>query len=302
MDLNTNDIVVIGAGCVGQTLTASFLKSNKNNRVFLISSHRSVRKTRMHGITIQGAIEQTFFPNEQFIVKTSLTKKVLSKFNISKNTVIFLATKAYSAVNSLTVISDLLLSEDYKLSIICLQNGLGIEEEITAAIQQTKAISILKGHVFSALHSRGNAIFAYKGDLIIQKPPTTYKNLEIIFGNPGSGIFNLKLVENILPAIYPKLVVNCVCNPLTVIFNKSLGVLRAHSDSITRRICHEVYKVGIAEGIYFGSSDYLVQIVFRAMEEYAEHYSSMYLDMKAGKKQKLTELMVLLWLLQRQIK
>lgn len=283
-----NDIVVIGAGCVGQGITASFLSSNKNNRVFLIPSARTMRKIQEHGISIQGAVENTFRPGAHFIVENNLKKETLLKYTIVNNPIVFLTTKSYDAVSSLATIQDL-LRPPYKPSIICLQNGLGTEETIKTAIKPFK-VPVLKGHVISALHQRSNAIFAYKGDLLIQQHDASSSILKAIVGDQDNSLFNLKISTNIMHAIYPKLTVNCVCNPLTVIFNQTLGSLRTDYEPLIRIICHEVYEVATAQGFYFESSDYLVKIVLEAMEKFSEHHSSMYLDIMAGKKTEIDQI------------
>jgi 2-dehydropantoate 2-reductase len=276
-----NDIVVIGAGCIGQGITASLLMSNKNNRVFLIPSVRTVKRIQEHGINIQGAVETTFSPGRNLIVEEELIEDTLTKYNISKRPIIFLATKDNLATQCLSTVQALLQPPN-KPAIICLQNGLGTEESIRTAVKPLSAL-VLKGHVFSALHQRGSSVFAYKGNVIVQQHPDFNKTLKTIFGNQDSGIFNLKLSDNILHAIYPKLTVNCVCNPLTVIFNENLGSLRLNHESLIRSICDEVYNIATAQGLYFESSTYLAGFVLETMEKYSAHYSSMYLDVAAGK-------------------
>lgn len=91
-------------------------------------------------------------------------------------------------------------------------------------------------------------IFAYKGRIIVGNNSNEIsKDLKTIFGLPDSSIFNLEISPDILQAIYPKITVNCVCNPLTVIFNQNLGFIRTQYEPLIRMICSEVYVVALCK-------------------------------------------------------
>lgn len=99
---SNNDIVVIGGGCIGQAITASFLKSSANNRVFLIPSDRTIHKIKNEGIVINGAIDGTYKPNQNFIVTNSINRKIMNECRLSANSHVFLSTKADNVISSLS--------------------------------------------------------------------------------------------------------------------------------------------------------------------------------------------------------
>lgn len=281
------DIIVVGAGCIGQGVAASLLKSNIKNRIFLIPSPRHIHQIEKEGICVRGAIKNQFTPNERFIVKSNLNKESIEKYQISEKPHVFLATKARDVISSLTSIQDLLFS--HNPGIVCLQNGLGTEKDVRLATSSFK-VTVLKGHVTSAIHQKGNSIFAYQGEIIVEKDKFFSEKLEYAFGPKDSSIFNLKISSNILQSIYPKIALNCACNPLSVIFNENLGALGDNYENLIRVICHEVYIIASAQGIYFDSSNNLADIVLKMMKKYSEHYSSMYYDNSSGKKTEIDQI------------
>ncbi len=280
-----NDIFVIGAGCIGQGLTASLLKSNMANRVFLIGKMEHVRKIKEVGMTLQGAVEEKFSPNKQFVVSDKINYDLLSEHKIAENPVVFSSTKASDAVSSLSMFRDTLST--LHPTLICLQNGLGLEKEIEKLFPLLNA-TVLKGHVFGAVHKKTDDIFAYKGRIIIGNNDIEIsRKLKTIFGQADNTIFNLEISHNILQAIYPKVAVNCVCNSLSVILNQNLGSIRTQHEPLIRMICNEVYTVAASQGISLSSADNVAEIVLDTMSKFSSHYSSMYLDHQAGK---LTEI------------
>lgn len=270
-----HDIVVIGAGCIGQGLTASLLLSNPANRIFLLCSKPSLQKIQGRGIHIEGCIQGVFKPSERLIVLEQLTQHTLQHYAINRHPTIFLATKTYAVLNSLHRIKEALYH--LKPALLCLQNGLGTEQLVKTATYLFD-VPVLKSQIFSALHRRGEAIFSYPGRLIVEHYPGIDRQLSVLFGQTNQGLFQLEMATDILMAIYPKLVVNCVCNPLTVIFNKNLGFLRHHYEALIRAICQELRQLALVLGLSFSFSQELPDLVLTTMENYAEHHSSMHMD------------------------
>lgn len=276
-----HDIFIIGAGCIGQGLTASLIRNNLSNRVFLISKTEHIHKIQTVGMNLMGVIEESFKPGRRFVVSDKIDNGLLSKYRVHQKPTVFLSTKASDAVSSLDPFKSALST--LCPTVICLQNGLGIEQEVARVFPPFHA-KVLKGHVFGAVHKKMDSIFAYKGRIIVgsnNEEITT--GLKTIFGPPDSSIFNLEVSSNILQAIYPKVAVNCVCNPLTVILNKNLGFIRANYEPLIRMICSEVYVVAHLQGINLSSSEDLAEIVLDTMFKFSSHYSSMHLDHQSGR-------------------
>ncbi len=279
-----NDIFIIGAGCIGLSLTASLLNSNGRNRVFLIGRTPEIQKIQDVGVTVTGAVEAKYVPHEQFIASDTISRDLLIDYQVRPKSIVFLSTKTCDAVASLAPFQRIL--SPLHPVVICLQNGLGIEEKVEKVFRSSQA-TILKGHVFGAVHKKEGSLFAYKGRIIVgNRDPEITGDLREVFGQPNSGIFDLEISPNILKAIYPKVAVNCVCNPLTVILNQNIGLIKTHYEPLVRMICREVYEVARSQEIDLSSIEELTEIVLETMRAFSSHYSSTYLDHQEGERQK----------------
>lgn len=281
MQRQSNDLFVIGAGCVGQGLAVSLLKNNLFNRVFLVTKTEQLHKIQKAGITLTGAVKGNFIPNERFVILDKINKNSFLQYKIAKNPIVFLTTKANDAVSSLYPFQQIL--SDLRSIVICLQNGLGIEQEVKKTFSSLY-VKVLKGHVFGAVHKTPESLFAYKGSLVVERlNDACSERLKNIFLLQNDSVFNLEISSNILQAVYPKIAINCVCNPLTVIFNQPLGFIKTQYESLIRMICREVYEIALSQNVELPSFEGLIDIVLRAMSKFSNHYSSMYLDLQSGK-------------------
>lgn len=276
----THDIVIIGAGCIGQGLAASLLLSHPNNRVFLIPSSRSFEHIKRHGIKVQGKVNQHFLPDQRLVVTDQLSQSNWQQHQMNESPSIFLATKTYDVLSSLRLLKDVLYH--LKPTLVCMQNGLGTEQAVRAATQLFD-VPVLKSQVFSAIHRSGDAIFSYSGRLIIEDHPAINESFNALFTKTEHSLFVLEIAPDIFQAIYPKLVVNCVYNPLSVIFNQNLGFLKNHYEPLIRAICEELFKLAFTLGLHFSFAEELMAIVLATMENYSNHFSSMYLDVYHNK-------------------
>lgn len=67
-------------------------------------------------------------PNEQFITSDKINNDLIVKYKIRQKPTVFLSTKASDAVASLMPFQN--TSSTLCPTVICLQNGLGVEQEI----------------------------------------------------------------------------------------------------------------------------------------------------------------------------
>lgn len=85
--------------------------------------------------------------------------------------------------------------------------------------------------------------------------------------------------NNIRPALWRKLAVNCVINPLTALQECKNGELRDFPEEI-KKVTHEVAAVIEREGHHI-SADELLDYVYQIIENTAENVSSMLQDIRA---------------------
>ncbi|MDQ5956888.1 MAG: ketopantoate reductase family protein [Candidatus Rhabdochlamydia sp.] len=276
-----NDIFVIGAGCIGQGLVVSLLKSNISNRVFLVSKTKQLQKIQKNGITLTGVVEGRFTLSKRFVVVDKIYRDFFLKYKIAKSPIVFLTTKARDIASSLYLFQQGL--SDLGSIVICLQNGLGLELEVENALNSLST-KVLKGQVFGAIYKNAESLFAYKGSILVERfSETCSERLKKIFHYQNDSVFNLEISSNILQAIYPKIAINCVCNPLTVILNQPLGSIKIQYEALIRMICNEVYRIALSQSIELSSLEDLSNNVLEAMSRFSSHYSSMYLDFQYGK-------------------
>ena len=258
--MSFNKIYVLGAGAIGSVYGA-FL--SKNNDVTIIGNKAHVEAVNSRGLSISGAINGTFYPKAKSVID-----------DIPEKTLIILTTKAYDSVSAVKNIKNLLKSDTV---ILVLQNGLGNEELVKEAVEG-KA-KVLRGlTTMAAEFFEPGKVKFWNGETIVEANSTS-KMIAETFVKCG---LKVQVSDNIKFEVWKKLVVNCVVNPLTAIFQvRNFEILSDVLSQVRREIVEECVKVGKAEGINFPSNLYE-----KINEEIAGYtnFSSMCQDIMKGRK------------------
>jgi len=255
-----SSIFILGAGGIG-SIYGAFL--SKKNDVTLIGHKAHVDAVNSKGLSISGDV------NEDFRLKSDT-----EIYEIPEKTLIILTTKAYDSAEAMRKISDLLKEDTV---ILILQNGLENEEPVKSIVGNHTVI--LRGiTAVAAEFFEPGIIRFWNGETIIEQNASGEK-IASIFNACG---LKTTLTNNITKEIWNKVVVNCVVNPLTALFQVRNYEIASDSLKPTRRqIVEECAKVGNAEGIGFGAN--LAENIDSEILNYT-NFSSMYQDIIKGKR------------------
>lgn len=253
-------IVILGAGAIG-SIYGAFL-SNRNN-VTLIGSKTHVQAVNSKGLSVSGDADETFYLNAETEIH-----------EIRENTLIILTTKAYDSANAIGKIRNLLKDDTV---ILVLQNGIGNEEIVRRATGD-------KAHVLRGLTAMAaeflepGSIRFRNGETVIEKSRIAEKIVEAF----NESILKARVSDDIKKDLWSKLVVNCVVNPLTALFQvRNHEILSRSLETIRHGIVRECVEVGRAEGVNFPER-FEVEVDER-ISDY-KNFSSMCQDVMMGKR------------------
>jgi len=253
-------IFALGAGAIGSTYGA--LLSQRNN-VTLIGRKAHVDAINKNGLTLSGDV------TGKFLVKAETASK-----EIPSDTLILLTTKAYDAAGAVTSIKSLLRKDTV---ILVLQNGLGIKD-IVEKVVEDKA-EVVRGLVtLAAEFFEPGKISLWQRETMLEHTRTS-ERIARVFNASG---LKTKISNDMQEEIWKKLIVNCVANPLTAIFQVRNNEIMVDSlKEIRHKIMQECIVVGKAEGI--GLESNLEECIERKIASYT-NYSSMCQDLMKRKK------------------
>ena len=227
-----NKIVVLGAGAVGSTLGAA-LEEKYSSSITLIGRKSHVDKINSDGLSIEGKISKNIKIKAQTKIDFSL-----------EDTLLIVSTK-------ITVLSDAIKEiipfiKD-TTTILLIQNGYGAKNIAKEALKGV----LSEKNIFQAIISMG-AIFKepgiinfFGGGIKVEKPFTETEYSEVL----KDTFLDFKATRFINKAIWYKLIINSVVNPLSVIFKaKNKVIAEKKHDHIKEKILKEGLAVAKSEG------------------------------------------------------
>lgn len=227
-----NKIVILGAGSVGSTLGAA-LEEKYSGSVTLIGRKAHVDKINSEGLVISGDLSKK--------IKVKAQTKI--DFNL-EDTLLIISTK-------ITVLSDTIKEvipfiKD-TTTILLIQNGYGVKDIAKKALNGV----ISDKNIFQAIASIGvvlrepGIIDFWGGGIKVEKPFTETEYAEVF----ADTFLDFKATRFIEKAIWYKLVINSVINPLSVIFRaKNKVVAEAQYNDLKEKILNEGIAVAKSEG------------------------------------------------------
>lgn len=251
-------IIVLGAGGIGSLVGALL---SKENDVLLIGRQAHVDEINKNGLEISGCI------NENFKVKAE------TKINNIEDALIILTTKAVSNEKTLNEIKGLIKENNV---ILCLQNGLGNEEQIKSIVN----CKVVRGITTAGTTflEPGKVKCSNLGTIFLEDSDVSQKIFDMM---KKSGI-DLEIATDIKDRIWKKLITNCVMNTLTAIFKVKNGMLIKVPDLI-KSIIHEAVLVANKEGLNYNEEE-MYENVMKIIQDSAENQSSMLQDILKGRK------------------
>lgn len=257
--MSFNKILVLGAGAIG-SIYGAFL--SKRNDVTLIGNKAHVDAMKTEGLSISGDLNNTFHVKAETEIR-----------EIQKKTLIILTTKAYDITKAIEKLKNLFQRDTV---ILILQNGLGNEEIV-------KCVAGDKTKISRAITTMA-AEFFYPGKIRFWKGETIIEYSEV--AERIAGIFNnsklkTRLANDFRRELWKKLIVNCVVNPLSTLFQvRNCEIVVDSLKTVRYNIVKECCRVGRADGIIF--SEDLCKEIDERISKYT-NFSSMNQDIMKNK-------------------
>jgi 2-dehydropantoate 2-reductase len=227
-----NKIVILGAGGVGTAIGAA-LAEKYYEETILIGRKEHVAALNDKGCEISGSLKKN--------IKTRAAEKI--DF-LLENTLLIVAVKITALENSLTEIQNKFTETT---TVLLVQNGYGVKEianrALSGFVPQENIFQAIAG-MGAVLKDPGKLEF-YPGGLKAEKAfgDTEYKN---IFDKT---FLEYKVLKGLDKAVWKKLIINSIVNPLSVIFRaKNKFITSDEFNSLKEALLNEGRAVARSEG------------------------------------------------------
>ncbi|WP_425317048.1 putative 2-dehydropantoate 2-reductase [Stutzerimonas chloritidismutans] len=263
---------VLGAGALGSLWAARLAGAGATVRIILRSAQRLADYQRAGGLTLTADHLSRLYAIPAELPDASEPIQRL-----------LVACKAYDAEGAIAQVASRLSSG---CEILLLQNGLGSQQAIAERWPQARCIFVSSTEG-AYREDDFHVVFAGRGQNWL--------------GDPNGGSAPVWLDElnragipqtwssDILARLWRKLALNCAINPLTVLHDCRNGELLQHREQLSG-LCEELVELLEAGGQPAAASD-LQGEVLRVIEATAANYSSMYQDVRLGRRTEIAYLL-----------
>jgi 2-dehydropantoate 2-reductase len=262
-------IVVFGAGAIGSLLGARLFLAGEE--VILVGRPAHVEAIRSEGLWVEGLSERP--------VPVPATPELAPGTSADA---LVLAVKAFDLEEAARTLTDALAAP---APILAIQNGLGIEEELSAVLAEAGWPGPRR-HIVRAVNSipvtfvgPGRVRLGGSGEVLLG-PGGSEDAFATVLARAGVSVRRVPAIER---EVYRKLLVNAAINPVTadhVVENGRLATEPWRGQALA--LLHEARSVAAAEGFEF-SADEAERELFRVVHATAANRSSMLQDLDAGR-------------------
>lgn len=224
-------IIVLGAGAIGSLYGAKLAAAND---VILIGRPDHAAAINSHGLRMEGL--------ESGVVRIHAAAAVTQ---IDPNALILLTTKVTGTAAALEPIAPLVRDDT---TILCLQNGLGSEEIVRAALRGRG--SVLRGitQVGAIFETPGAIKYMAAGYTVIERHPRSDQIADAL----TAGGLPCRISSNIIAEVWHKTVFNCVVNPITAMLGCEVGgIAEPGLDGLKQLVIDECVAVALTQGVIF---------------------------------------------------
>jgi len=258
-NVSFNKIFVLGAGAIG-SIYGAFL--SKRNDVTLIGNKAHVNAIKTEGLSISGHLNDTFHVKAETEIR-----------EIHKKTLIILTTKAYDIPKAIEKLNKLFQRDTV---ILILQNGLGNEEIVKCVAGDKPKISRAITTMAAEFFCPGKIRF-WKGETIIEYSEVAERIAETF----NDSKLKTRLANDFRRELWKKLIVNCVVNPLSALFQvRNCEIVVDSLKNVRYDIVKECCRVGRADGTIL--SEDLCKEIDEEISKYT-NFSSMNQDIMKNK-------------------
>ncbi|MBT3923350.1 MAG: 2-dehydropantoate 2-reductase [Nitrospina sp.] len=282
-------VLVFGAGAVGLGI-ASFLLQG-GHRVHLIGKEETVVKLRGNGLQRQGIFGSAVFSPQDFTVSSNLSETGRETFDYY-----LICTKSFDTEASARQLKEGSTLAHQKCPIVLCQNGWGNAETFTRFFPEEQVFNarVITGFIRHESHVVEVTVHAqpihlgslFDGDVSRLQELATALNQA---GIPSS------VTDDIGKDLWAKMLYNCPLNALGAILQVPYGHLgeSENSRALMERIIEEVFQVMLGMGYsshWQSAKNYLQDFYGQLLPSTYEHESSMFQDIREGRKTEIEAL------------
>jgi 2-dehydropantoate 2-reductase len=225
------NILVVGAGAIGSLYAA---KLAGRHDVTLVARPAHVEAIARGGLAIAG--------HEAFVCRVRAAAAIPA---IAADTLVLLTTKVNDNQTAAAAIAPLVRADTV---ILCVQNGLGGEEVVKAAVGGR--CDVLRAITqFGAIFREPGVIdFKVAGYTLVEAGRHSQRVADVLTGSGLEG----RVSDDIRREVWWKLIFNCVINPITAIAGIDVGsIADPRLDRLKRLVIDECLAVAAADGVRF---------------------------------------------------
>ncbi|MBA6418519.1 MULTISPECIES: 2-dehydropantoate 2-reductase [Pseudomonas] len=260
---------VLGAGSLGLLWIARLQQANQSCCLLLRNSSALTQW--------QNNSNQLIFEHHGARRVLPVTTEIASQ-STGPIDIVVVATKAYAVISALESIRHRLNPGS---QILLLQNGLGAQQEVSAAFAQQRVLyaSVTDG---AWQPSPQHLVWAGQGKTVIgdpdQQPPPPW--LERITSS-----IEWQWDNDILAVLWRKLAINCAINPFTLLFDCVNGAVPSRAGDWLDRCIEELQLLLAAQGV--ADTNELAKQIHDVIQRTASNSSSMRQDLRAKRRTEL---------------
>jgi 2-dehydropantoate 2-reductase len=263
-------IAVVGAGAVGSYFGGMLARAGE--RVVLIGRPAHVAAIREHGLRIESLAW-----DERVQVAASTELAVVRGADV-----VLLCVKTGDTAEAGRALAPHLAPGAL---VVSLQNGVENADVLRAAAGLTAVRAVV--YVAVSLAAPGHVRHTGRGDLILEAPadPARRARLEAFAATCTRAGVTCGLEDDLAPALWVKLVLNCAFNAVSALGNVRYGVIASDPDArvVVTRAIEEARAVALAAGIRLPDDD-LVSAAWRLARAMPEATSSTAQDLALGRR------------------
>ena len=253
------NVIVVGAGAIGTLYAAKLSAAAPVTVVSRADRQGGAREIRVTGLD-----------DARANVTSAATLDT-----IAPDTTVFVTTKAYDAAGAMRPLVRLLNSDT---TIVCLQNGLRVEDEVKALVRQRCQVLRAITYFGAVLDAPYQVSLRARGYTSIEPGPASERIADLLTCCGLSG----RISGNIQREVWKKTIFNAVINPLTGMTGMEVGwIADERMDPLKRCIIAECIAVARHDGVVFdGDLTTTINETFRP----SRNLSSTYQDLVKGRR------------------
>ncbi|MGP3667417.1 MAG: ketopantoate reductase family protein [Candidatus Bathyarchaeota archaeon] len=265
-------ILVMGAGSIG-SLFAGLLASNGENDVTIVAREEHVKAIKSYGLKMEGLVEKVV---KSIRAETSIQPLIKEAWDL-----ILLTVKAYDVSEASKQVCPLIRK---KTMVLCLQNGIGVEDEVLKMIGEA---NIIRGVTFCGafLEKPGVVVSTGFGKTFLGGlSRKSHDGVAGVAKNLKDSGFQVEISDNIGSVVWTKTLVNAGINPFGTLTGMRNGELLEYAD-LKQLIAETVLEgVKVADKLKIRLQEDPVELTFKTAKDTAENFNSMLQDIKRGRK------------------